>query len=48
MEVEESDDDDQIMQLMSKVKVNSDLKKEAGEQFIRLSAKKEEVGENSK
>lgn len=29
------------MQLMSKVKVNSDMKKEAGEQFLRLSAKQE-------
>ena len=36
------------MQLMSKVKVNSDMKKEAGQQFMRLSAKREDQGENSK
>lgn len=32
------------MQLMSKVKVNSDMKKEAGQQFMRLSAKREDQG----
>jgi hypothetical protein len=43
---DDEDDDEAIMQLMSKVKVNSDMKKEAGEQFIRLSAKREEQKED--
>jgi hypothetical protein len=32
------------MQLMSKVRVNSDMKKEAGNQFMRQSAKTSEQG----
>jgi formylmethanofuran dehydrogenase subunit E len=33
---------------MSQVKVNKDMKKEAGEQFLRISAQREDHGENNK
>jgi len=35
-------DDEEILNLMSQVKVNSNMKKEAGEQFLRQSSKKTE------